>query len=396
MRITFVLPGYPWKPVGGFRVVYEYANYLTMRGHGVSVVHARWLGNLSPPSWQTPYRRLRWEGWALRNRLITPEVRWQPIDPRVQLIYVPELTSRYLPDADAIFATAWQTAEYVNDYPSSKGEKFYLIQSFETWSGSKARVDATWKMPLHKVVIAGWLYDLGTQMGCRDMVKIPNALDHSRFKLSTPVPDRRKRVSMMFSHQELKGSADGLTALRIAKSECPDLEAVFFGVSPRPRSLPAWIEYRQNPSQRELIENIYNSSCIFVCPSWTEGFALPPAEAMACGCAVASTDCGGVREFSEHGATALFSAPKDPEVLARNILRLLEDDDLRTRIALEGHKRIQAFTWERSTDLLEEFIQVRVNHGPHADSREASLGTTCAGSGSNSSGRQIAKSFHRR
>ncbi len=361
MKITFALPGYPLRPCGGFRVVYEYANHLAARGHEVTVVHPRRLHLGPQPPAPNFYRLLRRKGAALRDQLFRPNINhWQSVDPRAQLLYVPDLTSRRVPDADAVFATAWDTAEYVNGYPGSKGEKFYLIQSYETWGGPKDRVDATWKLPLHKVVIADWLYDLGTQMGCQDMVKIPNGCDHSRFKVSDAIHGRPKRISMMFSHRELKGSADGLAALEKVRSSHPDLEAILFGIPSRPESLPAWIQYRQNPSQSELADIIYGRSRIFVCSSWTEGFALPPAEAMACGCAVVSTDCGGVREFAMDGSTALLSPPRNPEALAMNILRLLEDEDLRTRLALEGHKEIKAFTWERSTSLLEEFINSHV------------------------------------
>ena len=39
VRVTFVLPGAGSVPVGGFKVVYEYANRLSERGHTVTVVH---------------------------------------------------------------------------------------------------------------------------------------------------------------------------------------------------------------------------------------------------------------------------------------------------------------------------------------------------------------------
>jgi glycosyltransferase involved in cell wall biosynthesis len=54
---------------------------------------------------------------------------------------------------------------------------------------------------------------------------------------------------------------------------------------------------------------------------------------MACGCAVATTDCGGNREYAEHEKTVLVSDPDDFESLVNNVLRLLLDEDLRVRIA---------------------------------------------------------------
>ena len=50
MRITFVLPVFPRGPIGGFRVVYEYANRLTALGCEVTVVHERWKGDVRKPT----------------------------------------------------------------------------------------------------------------------------------------------------------------------------------------------------------------------------------------------------------------------------------------------------------------------------------------------------------
>ena len=50
MKISFLLPFSGHKPVGGFKVAYEYANGLARRGHEVTVFHApaRRLGESSP------------------------------------------------------------------------------------------------------------------------------------------------------------------------------------------------------------------------------------------------------------------------------------------------------------------------------------------------------------
>jgi glycosyltransferase involved in cell wall biosynthesis len=134
------------------------------------------------------------------------------------------------------------------------------------------------------------------------------------------------------------------------------MEVSLFGqAQKRPSELPSWIEYYGRISEPELVR-LYNAASIYLCSSAAEGFALPPAEAMACGCAVATTDCGGNREYAIDEETALVSAPDDFASLASNVVRLLSDEKLRVRIALAGRKRITDFTWERSTKKLVEFI----------------------------------------
>jgi glycosyltransferase involved in cell wall biosynthesis len=355
MKINFVLPFYPWNPVGGFRVVYEYANRLSARGHEISIFHAIKLRQTVPDK---GFNRILQQLYYIRCAYTRPKLTWQYIDPRIRMFYVPDLTANYIRDGDIVVATAWQTAEYLWEYPKSKGRKFYLIQGYEIWAGSKERVDATWLLPIHKVVIASWLYELGRAMGIdgQVMMHIPNGIDHDKYRLVNSIKTRRKRVAMMYSSIDWKGAPDGVEALEIAKASHSNLEAVLFGVCPRPKFLPQWIEYIKEPPQNLLVQDVYNGSSIYLCPSWTEGWCLPNAEAMACGCAVVSTDNSGVRDYAIDGRTALLSPIKKPDLLAKNLVRLLDDDEYRCDLAQNGYHSIKFFTWDRSTDLFENYI----------------------------------------
>jgi glycosyltransferase involved in cell wall biosynthesis len=363
MKIVFLMPGYVWAPSGGYRVVCEYANRLVSRGHQVTVVHPRHLKLPVPPEKLSAYRRARQIVEGLRNLFAKPSTDWQPIDRRVKLLFVPNLDSRHIPDGDAIFATAWGTVQSVLECPQTKGEKFYLIQHYETWQGPKDLVDATWRSPLHKVVISKWLFDLGKELGSEDITYIPNAVNHELYQLTQPIESRPRRVAMMFSTVQFKGSVDGIEALRIARERYPDLQAVFFGLNLlRPPIIPEWIEYHRNPPQNLIVNEIYNKSCIFLAPSLTEGSPLPPAEAACCGCALVATDIGGFREYIQNGVTGLLSPPKDPKALAENLCLLLGNDELRVRLAKAGNSFMELFDWERSADLLENFL-IRVVQG---------------------------------
>jgi len=353
--VTFLTPEYTLGPSGGIRVVYEYANRLVARGHQVTVVHPRRL-RYCPPEKLTPYYRLR--GWMtnMRNILVKPTIDWQPIDKRVKSLYVSSSASSYIPEGDAIFATSWMTVRSVLECPKNRGEKFYLIQHYETWMGPKELVDATWRSQLHKVVIAKWLFDVGKQLGCHDMAYIPNAVDHDRYNLVRPIEGRPRRVAMLFAKVPFKGAADGIEALRIARERYPDLRAVLFGATNFRPSIPSWIEYHSSPAQDFIIKDIYGKSSIFLCPSWSEGFALPPAEAAACGCAVVATENGGVGEYIQNGVTGLLSPPRNPTALAENLCLLLGNEDLRIRLAKACNNCVSRLSWDESTASLERFI----------------------------------------
>jgi glycosyltransferase involved in cell wall biosynthesis len=350
LRVTFLLPAGGTRPSGGFKVVYEYANGLAARGHEVTVIHPAWL-----PSERNRYvatLRNRVFGYAVKGALRRwlPD-RWFAIDPRVEMLWRPALEPRFIPDADAVIATWWRTAEIAAALPDRKGRKYYLVQHFEQWGGPHERVLATWRLPLTKIVIARWLEQAVRELRERSHY-IPNGLDFRAFGLDTLAAQRPPAsIAMLYHEYDWKGSHDGLAALHSAKPSVPSLRAELFGTAPRPRGLPEWISYHENPAQPEL-RALYNRAAIFLSPSWAEGWPLPPAEALACGCALICTDIGGHREYAIDGVTALLSAPRQPGELGRNIVRLARDAELRSALSARGHDFIKQFTWERAIDKL--------------------------------------------
>lgn len=357
MKISFLLPGYIWGPSGGIRVVYEHANKLVARGHEVSVIQPRTLKfPPPPPEKESPYYWLRRQADGVLNLFRHPSMNWQTIDERVKTLYVPSSESRYIPEGDALFATAWHTVRSVLECPKSKGEKFYLIQHYETWMGPKEMVDATWRAPLHKAAVSKWLIEIGARLGCSDITHVPNAIDRQRYRTLRPMEGRSPRVAMTYSKECFKGSADGIAALTKVRERYPNLEVVFFGLTNLRPALPSWIEYHSNPPQEFIAREIYNGSSIFLCPSWAEGYALPPAEAAACGCAVVSTDNGGIRDYIENGVTGLLSPPRDVDTLAENVCRLLGNEGLRLRMAKAANRAVAGLDWDKSSACLENFI----------------------------------------
>lgn len=360
MRVTFLVPGYVRRPSGGIRIVYEYANHLVSRGHSVCVVHPRKIDGLPHHGEVKTYDRLRnsWERWI--NTVTTPTVKWQMVDPRVMLLYVPSLQPRFVPESDVVFATGWSTVYPLLQYPSSKGVGCYLVQGDESYCADRKVIDDTWQSRLRKVVIARWLERLGLQMGCNDIFYVPNAIDHRRYRLVCPLDTRPMQVAMMFSSARIKGAAEGIEALRIVRQRYPNLRVVMFGASRATSLIPPWVEYHRDPDQDVIVSHIYNRSSIFLAPSWTEGSPLPPLEAAACGCAIAATDIEGFREHFHDGASALLAPPRDPRSLANNLLCLLGDDVLRLRLAQAALEVAAQRDWDRSIDLLEQFLTLAV------------------------------------
>lgn len=60
--------------------------------------------------------------------------------------------------------------------------------------------------------------------------------------------------------------------------------------------------------------------------------------------------------MAHHQETALVSPVKDVESLADNIIRLIEDPDLRCRLAVNGNVNIKQYTWGRSYEQLKRIL----------------------------------------
>lgn len=354
MRIAFLLPGQGVRPTGGYKVVYEYANRLTRDGHDVSVVHP-----FSCAIPVAPEQRRRARIWVAKLRLRHSRIApWFEFEPGVDLRVVTEPTVEKLPDADVFVATAWHTAEPIAAAVAAKGAAgAYLIQGYETWDGDAESVDATWRLPLAKVVISHWLEEIAERLGEAERTTlVPLGMDLDRLGVDVPPAERGPRLGSLHHPGTAKGGDDVLAAMVAAKQRRPEVSAVLFGTRDRPADLPDWIEYEQLPSPARL-RALFNSCSIFLGASRSEGWGLPASEAMLCGCALVTVANGGSREFAIDGETALVVPPEHVDQLGERALALLGDEPLRLKLAAAGAERLRGFTWERSVAGLEAVLE---------------------------------------
>lgn len=106
--------------------------------------------------------------------------------------------------------------------------------------------------------------------------------------------------------------------------------------------------------QSKLLE-YYQNATICALPSYYEGLPTTLLEAMSCGIPSIATDVEGSSELIKDGETGLLVPPRNPERLAEAILRLLDDEELRTRLGANARKYIVTnYDWELITDKIEE------------------------------------------
>lgn len=355
--IVFLLPCSATVPVGGFKVVYEYANRLAEDGLLVYIVYA---AQLFPKEFSFVYRCRRWHYyWHLKRTKKYLPKEWFVLDERIQQKWVYSLEQKNIPIVDYYIATSWETAEYLMNYQGiADDHRYYFIQHYEEWScRDERRLIATWKAPLHKIVIAPWLERIAHKMGAfADVVE--NGFDFESFQISKEIQNRQyDRIIMLYHELTWKGTQDAFKALDVVKQKYPCLTVNLFGVFPKPANLPTWYIYYQMPD-KETLNRIYNEAAIYVGASHSEGWGLTVGEAMQCGCAVVCTDNGGYTVLAHHDETALVSPVKDVNALAVNVIRLIEDQKLRFRLAVSGNRYVQKFTWESAYDKFKNVLML--------------------------------------
>lgn len=340
MKFTFVIP---YDGVnGGIRVVSDYARELIRRGHSVTVVH-----RMPPSTWRHKIRsglaRLSHRTLDSRSFLASKGI------PTILARVDNEIPAEIVPDADVVVATWWETARWVATYPASKGTKVYLIQHDERVFHQGAEVEATWHLPMRRIVVARWLADLLESHGVERPHVIENAVDHQQFSVGPRQPAKPFRVGFLYSHWESKGADVAIKALQMIQGQIPNMQVVMLGDKRLCHKVPVGAKYYRSPPQRD-IPTIYASCGAWLFCSRSEGFGLPILEAMACGTPVIGTKAGAAPELLASGGGWLLDRA-DPDAFATMIVRmamLSENDWLRMSDAARAEASHR--TWSTAVD----------------------------------------------
>ena len=351
MRITFVVPAF--ESSGGARIVAGHAQMLADKGHEVLIVG---------PEPRSPGLRERTK--ALLGRATLPAALEQSHYARAQVpLHVighgGPLELDDVPDADIIIATFWITAEWIAALPRKKGAKVHFIQHYEDFPGVPLdRLEAVWRLPTYKIAIAQWLVDLGRErFGIDKIALVPNSIDHDIFKPRDRGKEGPLTVGFLFSRASFKDVPTSIRALQRLKEFEPRVTILSFGaVRPEARQMPPWCEFQQLPTQHE-IANIYSRCHAWLSTSETEGFNLPPLEAMATGCPAVCSKTGRPLEIIENGTNGYLVDQGDSDGFAKALSKILSlSDEAWRRMSTAAIEAVAHPTWEESSKLFEEAL----------------------------------------
>jgi glycosyltransferase involved in cell wall biosynthesis len=157
-------------------------------------------------------------------------------------------------------------------------------------------------------------------------------------------------VSRLFSW---KGQRELLQALALVRQELPNVCSLIVGADAGEVQTGSFTEELKALSRalrledaviltgpRSDVPRLIAACDLFTMPSFEEPFGLVFLEAMAMKKPVIALDNGGTPEVVEHGLSGLLSPPRDIPALARNIITLLKDRELRLRMGEYGRRQV--------------------------------------------------------
>ncbi|BCJ97361.1 glycosyltransferase family 4 protein [Anaerocolumna chitinilytica] len=350
MKICFVLPQMLKKPIGGYKMVYEYANRLKKEGHDIGIL---FLNENALKKYKLPYI-IRYVAVEIFTRI---EPRWFILDKKVKKYNSLEKKNyKEINSYDLVIATGVDTVMFSNQ-KFNKARKAYFIQGYEKWICSETELIRTYAMGMDNIVVSSWMKDIVDKYGKKPALLLQNPIDLNVYKELTPIDKRESfSVGVLYHKAKCKGFKYAYEALLQVKKELPNLKVYMFGTTVPDFDLPEWFDFTLNASQNETV-NIYNKISIFLCSTIEEGFGLTGLEAMACGAALVSTDYNGVIEYAVDGINCLLSPVGDSVLLAKKVIELVYNQELRLKIARKGIESVKSFSWDNAMNILNDYLR---------------------------------------
>lgn len=308
-----------------------------------------------------------------------------PVDPSVEVISLKGCNRgpagyRRLADAYLLWTNMPKQAEivvstyYLSAYFgclaawSRRAKHIYFIQGYEPdFFDKKDKLVLlkktlalmTYLLPGRLVTISSWVRSQIQNHTLRSIKVVNDGVDIEVFNPGGKSLDGNKRpiIATMAWGERRKGFYDFVKSIEQIREYRKDFEVKIVSSDRNiviTASFPYSIEF---PAADKELAGWYRQAMVFVSASHLEGFGLPVLEAMACGIPVVTTSSGGVSDFAVHGVNCLMVPVGDPKALAGAIDQLLDDPDLRKRLALQGLETARSLSWEHMIVEFEKCLQ---------------------------------------
>ena len=339
---------------GGVRVIVEYANRLTNRGHQITIVTPG--GTIDPDMQQEVLPSVK-----IRESRINR----QPNAKSLQSLQLSWSLAKAVPSSDIILSTHTPTTVvgFIAAYIFRRGNLAWLYQDYQEMFMGRPQEEWLLRHALkwHKaaLVVSNYSKQELNSFSSGRVIVVSEGLSHAEIFTPRPKQDQisahPKTVLFFGDMRPRKGLFDFLEAARLLQEKMNDFKLLIVSKESCQIESEIPFEYIYRPTRHEQVE-LYATCDLFVSASWWESFGLPPLEAMACGAPVVMTDSRGVRDYARHKENCLMVPPRQPQALADAMHQILTDQTLSDKLRANGPPTAEKFDWETATDRFEQAL----------------------------------------
>jgi L-malate glycosyltransferase len=181
--------------------------------------------------------------------------------------------------------------------------------------------------------------------------EIPNVVDVTQFRYRPRVPLQLKLVCTRGFHSYYCVDVV-VRAFHVVKQKYPNARLCLVGDGAgqqQIRELAANLGITDidfaGRVEHSQVPEYYEKNDIFINASWRDNMPVSILEAFASGTPVVTTAAGGIPYLVEHERTGLLSDPHDWKALADNVVRLIREPELASRLAQNGHAEAERCSW---------------------------------------------------
>ncbi|MBM4157961.1 MAG: glycosyltransferase family 4 protein [Ignavibacteria bacterium] len=353
MNISIIL--YSFLRNGAIRVLIEYANRLSKRGHKVTVYHSFFRYKQKENDQFSGIFKVYKD--KISNILNIKQILSSYGEMNFKIKFIPFLSKYFLRDSEIIIFTYWPIAYKLLDFENTKTKVIYMIQAYEYWNSSLNMLHRTYKMGFINVVVSRYLQEKINNLSNAESVVIYPGVNFKKY--CNPFKNYFKKnlvISFFYFEPEFKGTNVILEVIDVIKNDYPKVNILCAGVT-FPKNLKNYIKYIHNPNDEQIVE-FYRETDIFISSSKEEGLPLVVLEAMACQCGVISTRVGIVQEIFESNRDILVFEPGDKKKLFEHITLLINNPEILQQLSISGYKHVlKKLQWEDSINNLENLIR---------------------------------------
>jgi glycosyltransferase involved in cell wall biosynthesis len=254
-----------------------------------------------------------------------------------------------LKEADILIATRFDTVKKTKHIKARR--KFYLVQQIETCMAKycgATEEDVLWSYRQSEYEIITIGEHLAKQL--HDMGRTCKVLDVGLYRnLYQPLltredsADRPFRVLMYASPADYKGGGDLAQIAAAIRERLGD--RIVVNSFHRDFERPSWADEHFRPQSTSEVAKVYADHDVYVYASHSDGFAMTPVEAMACGTTVILTDFPGKDQYARNGDNCIVVPFRDFKEIAATVDELSKRPALCEWIRQYGYTTASRYDW---------------------------------------------------